>query len=117
MNTAVKEITPRMIGELMKSTNTHIGYVEFHKRDGEFRTMWFRTRWRKELFKDGQLNYIPERHGITIVRDINLPDDDCLRAIRWDSVVLLTVHGKTIEWDYDNETYIYRTTAEAVKAG
>jgi len=105
-----KEITPRQIGELMKSTNTRIGYVEFHKRNGEFRRMWFTTRWRKEFFKDGQPSYNAEEKGITIVRDIYLDDEDCLRAVRWDSVVLLSVHHITIEWDYETETYKITST-------
>jgi hypothetical protein len=105
-----------MIGELIKSTNTRIAYAEFIKRDGTVRRIWFTTRWRKEYLKDGQLPYTPERHGITIVRDIHLPEEDCLRAIRWDSVIHLTAHGITIEWDEDDETYIY-ATAEQQLAG
>ena len=87
----------------MRSTNTQIGYVEFTKKDGTTRTMHFTTRWRKEIFKDGQMPYIAEKHGITVVRDINLPVDMCLRSIRWDSVTYLCVRNVIIEWNEDND--------------
>ena len=105
MTTKGRPITPRIIGELMKSTNTRIAYVEFVKRDGTVRKMWFKTTWIKEHYKDGRLPYNPDRLGITIVRDIHLHEEDCLRAIRWDSVLHLTAHGITIDWNEDNETY------------
>ena len=102
--------TVKQIGQLMRSTNTRIAYVEFVKRDDTVRKMFFTTRWIKEIYKDGQLPYNAENKGITIVRDIHLPYDNCLRAVRWDSVLHLCVNGITVNWNSNDGTYA--TTAK-----
>jgi len=83
------------IGKLIKSTGLHIGYVEFVKRNGEKRCMWFQSRFPAKAFRGGERVYNPTERQITLVRDIHKLTKDCIRAIRWEAVTYLAVNGKT----------------------
>lgn len=89
-----KEITPVKIPEIIKKTKSRIGYVEFTKRNGEYRKMWFQSIIPQYLLKGGELAYDPKEHMISIVRDIKKENNDCIRAIRWHAVHYLCIRNK-----------------------
>lgn len=79
---------------LIKSTGWKIGYVEFVRRDGTLRKMWFTSKIHSSHLKNGDRAYNPNEKRLSFVRDIRL-STDCVRSIRWDAVKKLTVNGKT----------------------
>lgn len=88
-----KVVSPREIAELIKSNGVLIGYVEFVKRDGTLRKMWFQSHIPVEYLAGGDRVYDPEQYRLTWVRDILLPGC-AVRSIRWDAVRFLSVRNK-----------------------
>lgn len=88
------KIIPTEVPQLIRKTGSCIGYVEFVKRNGEYRKMWFQSVLPHYLLRGGELPYDAASYRISIVRDIMKSHDDCIRAIRWDAVHYLCVKNK-----------------------
>ncbi len=88
----IKEDDPK-VDELIKSSGTHIGYVEFIKRTtGKIRPMWFQGKITKKNLKGGNRAYSPTQKHLTFVFDIMKKG---IRSVPWENVLKLSVNGKT----------------------
>jgi len=87
------KIKLKKVNATIKKTRSRIGFVRFEKRDGTMRNMWFHSMIPKRMITGVGGPYNPIEKGITFLRDIMLPDEDCIRAVRWCSIERLTVNG------------------------
>lgn len=91
-NEVIKEDDPKL-DELIKSSGTHIGYVEFVKRTtGEIRPMWFQGKITDKNLKGGRRAYSPASKHLTFVFDIMKKG---IRSVPWENILKLSVNGKT----------------------
>jgi len=81
------------IPKLIASTGRRIGYVKFIKLNGEIREMWFQSIIPKKILKGGLLPYDKEAKHISIVYDI---EKKAPRAIRWESILCVSVMGRKV---------------------
>ena len=100
------------VPDLLKSAESRICYLEFIKRNGEGRRMWAIPKIKKGLLSGGPRAYDPEEYRITVVRDMFLDDENCLRAVRWDSVTLISVGRKTYVRGEDGNLHVARRTRQ-----
>jgi len=83
------------VDKVIKSAGWSIGYCKFQKKDGTVRNMWFQGRIHGKNLKGGPRKYNPKEHRLSWVRDVKLPIGSCVRSIKWDSIIKLTVNGQT----------------------
>lgn len=85
-------ITVDQIPHIIQRATDGLCYVEFTKTDGSIRKMHATTKI-DYVPKEGGKNraYVPKEHGITVLKDLNLPESDCIRAVKWTAVTLLIV--------------------------
>ena len=91
----IKRLRPQSVAKLVASVGYRIGYAYLKKRDGSWRSMWFHSLIPQRLLAGGELPYNKTEKRISIVRDIMKEENDCIRAIRWDAVKILSVNGTT----------------------
>ena len=96
------------VPSLLESAGSKICYMEFEKRNGDKRCMWGISKIKHSLLSGGPRAYNPTEHRITIVRDIHLSDEDCLRAVRWDAITLISVNRKTYVRDEEGKLHVTR---------
>jgi hypothetical protein len=102
------------VRDLLKSAGSKICYLEFEKRNGEMRRMWAIPKIKQSLLSGGPRAYDPAEYRITIVRDMFLSDEDCLRAVRWDAVTLISVCGETYTCDEEGKLHVTRQTRQKI---
>lgn len=83
--------------KIIKSAKYSIGFCKHTKKDGNVRNIWFHGMIHPSNLKGGPRKYNPKLKRLTWVRDVKLPKKKCVRSIKWDSIIKLTVNGKTYE--------------------
>jgi len=101
--------------ELIKSAGSRICYLEFEKRNGEVRRMWAIPKVKASLIVGHGRRYDPKEHRITVVRDIHMSEEDCLRAVRWDAILLIVTNGVTYIRGEDGEMSAVDTTRQRIR--